>query len=273
MSNEDTTGDKELTRRSTVPTPLQSISAINKVVIALYSYKKPVMYKDISNAVGMHPVNVSQALSSSRDIGLTELSGKKGLYSLTNEGREYTRLLTAGKESEARKILRELLRTNPLWVDVIAFLDATRGQSRDPVDLALEIERRSGKQWKHIMRNRVRDSLVSILDFSEMIVKEGSKIIAVEGKQTIHFGETDIVVPERFTLKPSSIPSPTPPPSDDGFASLRGDDFTFEVRKDLDVIEFAKRQFSVWIEYVEKNLKQKKQENRQSDGVPNQITQ
>jgi DNA-binding transcriptional ArsR family regulator len=268
MSNKETMEESEPVRRARVPTPLQPISAINKAVIALYSYKKPVMYKDISNAVGMHPVNVSQALSSSRDIGLTELSGKKGLYILTNQGREYARLLTAGKESEARNLIRELLRANPIWVDIIAFLDATRGQSRDPIDLALEIERRSGKQWKQIMRNRIRDSLVSILDFSEMIVKEGSKVIAVEGKQTIRIGEAELVVPERYTTKPANIPSPLS--SDDSFASLRGDDFTFEVRKDLNVITFAKRQFSDWIEYIEKNLKEKKQENRQSDGVPNQ---
>jgi hypothetical protein len=57
---------------------------------------------------------------------------------------------------------------------------------------------------------------------------------------------------------------------EDSFANLRGDDFTFEVRKDLVAIAFAKKQFSDWIEYIENNLKRKEKESRQSGGVSNQ---
>jgi len=245
--------------RVKIARPLQPISAINKVVKVMFGYKSSVMYKDIATACNMHPVNVSQALSASRDIGITELAGRKGLYKLTKEGKEYARFLTAGKDREASSLLRRLIKQNPLWVEIIRFLDATRGQSRDPLDLVLEIERKARKQWSSTTRNILRDSLVSILDFSEIIVKEGSKIIPVGEKQIEREGEADL-----------SSELSIPPVADSEFVRLRGDDFTFEIRKDLDALEFAESQFEAWIGYIKKKLTHEKQEARQSGGVPNQ---
>ena len=245
--------------RAKIARPLQTIRVINRVVKVLFSYKRSVMYKDISQACNMHPVNVSQALSAARNIGLAELAGKKGLYTLTKEGREYSRLLTAGKEREAKNLIRDLLEKNPLWTEIITFLSATRGQSRDPLDLVLEIERKSGKQWKPLMRKRIGVSLVSILEYADMIVKEGSNIIPVGEKQIEREGELE--QPLDLFISPAA---------DREFAVLKGDDFTFEIRKDLEALEFAESQFAAWVSYLKKKLIQEKQEARQSGGVPNQ---
>jgi len=241
-----------------VARPLQPMSAINRVVSVLYNYKRSVLYKDIAAACNMHPVNVSQALSAARDLGLTELVGKKGLYNLTDPGKEYARFLTSGKENEAKSFLQGLLRANPLWVEIITFLNATRGQSRNPLDLVLEIERKAGKQWKPAMRTKLRDSLVSILEYAEMIVREGANIVPV-GKDQVPQEEV-VEVPAKVSVVSS----------EEEFARLVGDEFTFEVRRDLEAIEFAESQFTAWVNYLKKKLLKEKEEARQSGGVPNQ---
>jgi len=103
-----------------------------------------------------------------------EISG----YVLTKDGEEYARLMTAGKEGDARLFLRKVIESNPLWADIIFFLKATRGP-RDPLDLVLDIERKLGKKWAPGMRNRLRASYVSILSHVGLIQKEGSKIISL----------------------------------------------------------------------------------------------
>jgi hypothetical protein len=223
--------------------PLQSINVINKVVKVLYNYKRSVSYKDIANACNMHPVNVSQALSAAHDIGLTALAGAKGLHVLTEDGKEYVRLLTSGKEIDASILLKKMLKGNPHWTEIVTFLNAITGESRDPIDLILEIERKSGKQWKTAMRNRLRDSLVSILEFAGLIVKEGSKITSV--------GDRGLPLEQLAEEEQAELPVI---PQDRDFYLLKGDDFTFEVRKDLNAIEFAEKQFADWVAYLKKRL-------------------
>lgn len=237
--------------RKKIARPQQNIDAINTVVKVMYGYKTSVVYKDIAAACKMHPVNVSKALSAARDVGFTVLAGRKGLYDLTDEGREYARLLTAGKETEARNLTRRLIRRNPLWVEIIRFLDATRGQPRDPLDLVLEIERKTGKQWSPRSRQGLRESLISILVFAELVVKEGSKIIPVGEKQIDREDETEEI-----------SEAPILPVTESEFAMLKGDDFTFEVRKNLEVLEFAESQFAAWVNYLKRKLIQEEQEVR-----------
>jgi hypothetical protein len=255
-----------------VARPLQNMDIVNTVIVVLYRYRAPVMYKDIAVACKIHPVNVSQALSAARDIGLTELSGKKGLYTLTKDGEQYAMLITAGKCNEAKDILRNTIKKNPLWAEIIRFLNATRGQSRDPLDLILEIERITGKHWSSTTRFRLRDSLVSILESAAMVIKEGSKIIPIDNSVFEHdegYGEETSIEVRPMTQE-SQLSRKSSFELEQNFAVLRGDEFTFEVRKDLDSIEFAKKQFSDWIEHVRKKIEREKQENRQSGGVQNQ---
>ncbi|MDH5449022.1 MAG: hypothetical protein OEY24_03435 [Candidatus Bathyarchaeota archaeon] len=251
--------------RMKIARPLQNLDAVNKVVRVMYGYKTAVMYKDIASACGMHPVNVSQALSAAHDIGLTESAGRKGLYNLTSEGKDYARLLTAGKENEAKNLLKHIIRQNPLWVEIIRFLDATRGQPRDPLDLVLEIERKVGKQWSTSTRGAIRESLVSILEYAQMIVKEGPQIISV--------GEEQIETESEAEQRTEPLTPQVDTYLDSDFEFLKSSDFTFEVRKDAKAVEFAQTQFAAWITYLKKKLAEEKQDARQSGGVPNQITQ
>jgi hypothetical protein len=243
-----------------IATPIQPIETINRVVAVLYTYKRPVMYKDIAQACDMHPVNVSQSLSSARDIGLTQLAGKKGLYTTTEFGKEYARLLSFGKGEEASKVLRIILQSNPLWREILTFLQATRGQSRNPADLILEVERRTGKQWKSSMRSRIEDSLVSILEFARLVGREGSNIISLAEPDP----QLPLPRPEPEATTPTKATS-----SAKQFVRLTSDEFTFEIREDLDTIDFADSQFQAWINYLRKKLKAK-QEAQQNEGVPNQ---
>jgi len=221
-----------------IATPNQGIESINKVISVLFSYNRPAMYKDLSVPTNLHHMTVSQALSASRDLGLTTSGGKKGLYVLTNAGKEYARLLTAAKEKEAKVLLRDLIHHQPAWKEIIAFLKAIRGEARDPLDLVLDVERKLNKSWKSSARNNYRDCYVSILTYAGLIEEKGGKI----------FSLLDIEVP--LEEVPTPISELAPP----DFAILQTDDFRFEIRKDADVLPFAKSQFLAWLGYLEKKI-------------------
>jgi len=258
MSKVDNMVAKEALRPSgPIATPNQGIDSINKVLSVLFTYKRPAMYKDVAIATNLHPMTASQALSASRDLGLTTSGGKKGLYVLTNSGQEYARLLTAGKEKEAKLSLRELLQRQPAWKEIIMFLSAIRGEARDPLDLVIDIERKLNKSWSPTARNRYRDNLVSILAYASLIQKEGDKIFSLLGGEI----PSEEVTPEIVA------------PTYEDFELLQTNDFRFEIKKDPDVLAFATGQFLAWTKYLEKKIAQEKRsksQDRQSDGVPNQ---
>jgi hypothetical protein len=235
-----------------VATPIQSIEVVNELVRVMYTYKRSVMYKDLESLVQYHPANISQGLSATRDLGITRLSGGKGHYVLTEKGEDYARLITANKEAEARDCLKEIIESNPAWTDILLFLKATRGQARDPLDLVLDIERRLNKKWSPSMRNRLRASYVSLLGYAGLLQKEGSKMISLvetteEKKQTINIVEE--TSPSRSLLGAQQASSESK-----DFARLQTEDFGFEVRKNVHVIDFAKAQFLAWIEYLKKRI-------------------
>ena len=109
-----------------IATPLQPIDIINNVLEKLYSYKRPSKYNEIAIAVGIHKMTVSQALSASRDLGLTMSGGARGSYILSPEGESYTRSLTANKIDDAQEKLKEILQKAPRWNEIILFLKATK---------------------------------------------------------------------------------------------------------------------------------------------------
>lgn len=226
-----------------IATPNQSIDSINKVVSVLFTYKRPAMYKDVAIATNLHQATASQALSASRDMGLTTSGGKKGLYIMTNSGQEYARLLTAEKEKEAKLYLRELLQRQPAYKEIVMFLRAIRGEARDPLDLVIDIERKLNKSWSQHARNRYRDCLVSILAYAGLVQKEGDKIFSLFGGET----PSEEVTPETVV------------PTYEDFELLQTNDFRFEVKKDAEVLSFAKSQFLAWIEYLEKKMTSEKE--------------
>jgi len=244
-------------KQEAIASPIQSIEVINKVVKLLFSYKRSATYKDIAGPAGLHPSNVSQALSASRDLGMTNLAGKKGLYVLTKDGEDYARLIAANREDEAKHLLCEIIQKNTLWADVVAFLKATKGEARDPLDLILDVERKLGKKWSQGMRRRVRDSYVSILTYASLVKEEGEKIISLIETEIPTVKEVAEV--PQLPAQPSSTITPSSPMVKPDFEKLQSNDFYFEVRKDLSTIDFAKSQFDAWIDYVRKKLMTKEE--------------
>ena len=253
MSSAEETAGREAAAGA-IASPVQSIEAINKAVATLFTYKRPGSYKDIAAAVGMHPVTVSQALSGSRDLGLTQLAGKRGLYVLTKDGQEYARLVTAGKVRESQAYLNRVIQSNPMWDEIVSFLKATKGQKRDPMDIVLDVERKLGKQWSKTMRQSVKDGYLSVLTYTQLAKKEGDGIVSVI--------EEIPLVPEaggEAGVQATATTMATSPESKPGFARLQSEDFLFEVRKDPSVIGFVRSQFEPWLNYVESVAKAEKE--------------
>lgn len=240
-------GVDDLSHKGPIATPNQTIGSINKVISVLFTYKRPAMYKDLALATNLHNITASQALSSSRDMGLTKSGGKRGLYVLTSDGQEYARLLTAGKEIEAKQYLGKLLQRQPAYKEIIVFLSAIRGEARDPLDMVIDIERKIGKSWSPTARNRYRDCLVSILTYAGLIQKEGNKIFSILGSEE----SREEIVPEIVA------------PIAEDFELLQTNDFRFEIRKDIDVLTFAKSQFHAWIEFLEKKITEEEKSKNQ----------
>src|SRR6266487_6880332 len=92
--------------RENAPALTQAIDNVNRVVRALYIYKKEGSYKDLAGPTGLYPAIASQALSSSRDLGLTKSAGKKGWYLLSPQGVEYARYLTENRTEECQSLMK-----------------------------------------------------------------------------------------------------------------------------------------------------------------------
>lgn len=149
--------------------PIVGMDAINCAVRALYTYKRPAMYKDLATAANTSETYISSALSAARDVGLTTSAGKRGLYKLTPEGEDYATLLSYGKESECKATLRKLILKSPLWSEIITFLRVSGGQERNASDLVLDIQRKLGKKWSPSMKNKVSNAYTSILEYAGLI--------------------------------------------------------------------------------------------------------
>jgi hypothetical protein len=234
---------------------------MNLSLRALWNYKSSATYKDLATPAGLHPTVVSQALSSARDVGLTEYAGKRGLYTFTPQGKEYTRALTGGAESEAKDRLRQIILTNPRWVGIVAFLRTNVGVPRPNVDLVLDVERRLSKQWSSGMRTNVAQSLVSILEFAGLAMVESGRIISTlrpdfEGERLVadhRASVKDFSVPQPYTWAQWSVQEAQrraaermEPPKPD-FAEFKDENVVIRVRKDLQSIAFAKG----FLDYVE----------------------
>jgi len=164
-----------------VAVPTATIEQINPIIKYLFRLKKVATSEDIK---ALFPTpkpptpSIGNALSTARDIGLTTSGGKRGLYDLTNEGKEYGRYLDADKPEECPRILRESIIKNPLWKDIVDFLRATKGQETETKDLVLSVEKKLEKQWKTDMRNLVGKCYGSILSFAGLVEYQRGKMLS-----------------------------------------------------------------------------------------------
>src|SRR6266480_3001778 len=229
------------------PSPVTNIGIINITMRALWNHKASGTYKDLAGPAGVHPTVASQALSASRDLGLTQSGGKKGLYEFTPEGREYTRSLVSNRETEAREQLRAIIGNNSRWEGIIGFLKTNENLPRESLDIVVDVERKLGKQWSPIMRRRVADSLVSILEYAGLAKLDKGKLISMvkqddlPGPVTIARASVkDIsIFPSFFSQASTRTVDRTEPPRSD-FAEYRDENVIIRVRKNLPSIAFAK---------------------------------
>ncbi|MFQ6080725.1 MAG: hypothetical protein ACE5OW_03535 [Candidatus Bathyarchaeia archaeon] len=255
---------KQIRIKSTkIAAPMAGIDGIHHAVRALFAYKKPAFYKELASAASLTPVYMSASLSSARDVGLTKLAGKRGLYELTSVGDQYGRLLTFGKEADCRELLRKTILENPLWSEIIAFLRVAKGQARDPTDLVLAVEEKIGKRWSPRMRSALGNNYSSILQYAGLIKLEKGKMISQIGVEVEMKPEE---VEEVEEVEGMEAPKkPMIPTATEEFAEFRlPDSFILYVRKDLDAITFFEQQvkegsvFASWIQFIKTKIKKEK---------------
>lgn len=242
-----TKNDTRKARMSTnkIASPKALIKNINKVVRALYHYRSAAMYKDISNLVNLHPVETSKALSSSRDLGLTKLAGKKGLYVLTEKGKDYARLIDVRNESESRKLLKQIILENPRWSMIVTFLRINRENPTDIIHLVTDVEKKLDKKWGSRMREMVARSYSSILEYAGLIRLEGTRITSLLEEVEKPTGPT--VVPAEVSQIPAEKIEPLLP----GFAEFKLENIYLRVRMDTDSIKLARD----FLDVLDKRLK------------------
>ena len=239
--------DTRKARKSTIKisSPKALITNINKVVRALYHYKSAAMYKDISNLVNLHPVETSKALSSSRGLDLTKLAGKRGLYVLSEKGKDYARLIDVGNESESRKLLKQIILENPRWAMIVTFLRINREKPTDIIYLVADVEKKLDKKWSSRMRDMVARSYSSILEYAGLIRLEGTRITSLLEEVEKPTG------PTALPTEVSQIPAEEIEPLLPGFAEFKLENVHLRVRMDIDSIKLARD----FLDVLDKRLK------------------
>jgi len=263
--NQEEIEASESTLRDSPPSPVANIDSINLALRALWNHKSSATYKDLATPAGLHPTAVSQALSAGRDIGLTAYAGKRGLYTFTSGGREYTRALTGGAEAEAKDRLELIILNNPRWAGIIAFLRTNTGVPRPAIDLVFDVERKLSKQWSSGMRANVAQSIVSILGYAGLVKVESGKIVSqlkqdtnwpIQAEVIDRASVRDPIFSNNSTHDLSSLLKESarlaeriePPRAD--FADYKDQNTIIRVRKDLHSIATAKS----FLDFVEANL-------------------
>lgn len=248
---------KKYKKTTKIATPSVGIDGVNHAVRALRAYKEPATYKDLAKGAGLHPVYMSQSLSASRDLGLTQYAGKRGLYKFTSDGEEYARFLSYGQESDCKALLKKVILDDPPWSEIIRFLRMSEGQERDPLLLVGDIEGKLGKQWSPSMRNGYANAYTSILEFAGLIRVEGGKIVSK--------------LPSEPEEKPERGKIPPPPPPEEYLEFSIADSFRVVVRKDIDSLGFFEDQvkessiFTPWIKHEKKKLQKTDSEKGDQD--------
>ena len=249
-----------------IAAPMAGIDGIHHAVRALFAYKKPAFYKELASAASLTPVYMSASLSSARDIGLTKLAGKRGLYELTSVGDQYGRLLTFGKEADCRELLGKTILENPLWSEIIAFLRVAKGQARDPTDLVLAVEEKLGKRWSPRMRSALANNYSSILRYAGLIKLEKGKMISQIGVEVeMKPEEVEEVEELKGVEEIKALKKPAIPSAPEEFAEIRlPDSFVLYVRKDLDAIKYFEQQvkegsfLASWIQLIKTKIEKEK---------------
>lgn len=275
---------------SKIATLSAGIDGINQAVRALYSYKKPATYKDLAIGAGLSFIYMSQSLSASRDIGLAELAGKRGLYQLTEAGTKYTRFLSYGNDDKAKELLKEILPKLPNWAEIMKFLRMNFKQERSPLSLVADVESKLGKHWTDSLRTTYANNYLSVLRFAGLIDPSGSGIISL-----LDAGEEpqNLISQEKDLNSSFTVNNPQTPISDsvsiirnDGYAEFSiPESFKVYVSKNLEALIFFESQikpnsiFAPWIQQLKqkiegpkKSIEKTKMEKNPENSLSNWVT-
>lgn len=255
-----TAEEREIGKTTNIATPSVGIEGVNHAVRALWAYKDPATYKDLAKGANLHPVYMSQSLSATRDAGLAELAGKRGLYKLTAVGLEYARYLSYSEEPKCKELLKKVLLDNPLWSEILRFLRMSAGQGRDPLAMVADVEGKLGKRWSPSMRAGYAKAYISILEHAGLIKMEGQKMVSqIEMEEKPLTPETTRgVSPQKESILPSALEEY----AEFSIAEL----FRVYVWKSKDSLEFFEKQvkensiFIPWLEHERKKLEEESPE-------------
>jgi len=240
-----------------VACPTVGMESVVKTVKALFSFRKSAGYKEVAAAAGIHPAHVSKSLSTAKEIGLAK-TPHRGLYELTSDGAEYARSITIGKQEESQRVLQLCIMRNPLWKDILAFLETRRTLEKpvEWVELAADVERRVGKRWSQSMREQTGRFLMSILAEAKLVDFEGNVIFSLLSSEEIgrpqsqRLGAYDRVQPSQQSAQEMSTAKGEYRTVD------YSPDFVIRVRVDRGSIEFLEKyvesSLGLWLERVRK---------------------
>jgi hypothetical protein len=252
---------EDIERTTRIATLSAGIDGINQAVRALFSYKDSATYKDLAKGANLHPVYMSQCLSASRDVGLAELAGKRGLYKLTKNGEEYARFLSYGEEDKAREVLKGILLKHPSWSEIMKFLRMGYKQERSALSLVADVEGKLGKHWTQSLRSVYANNYVSVLKSADLVDVSGENIVS----KVSELGEPQPIKPSASTEMGTRQPQVAPPSSEEYSEFSIPDSFKVFVRRTVEALSFFEGQvkegsiFVPWIQHekskVTTNLK------------------
>lgn len=160
-----------------IAVPHVSFESVKKTIIGLYAFKKPGTAKKIKGLSGINQTNTSKALSIAQGLNLVQSTKTRGEYDLTENGRKFGRLLSFEREKDASKFLREVIMNSSDWDEIVAFLRASIGSTRDYLDLVFHVESRLDKNWTPRMRKYLASNYKSFLAFAGFIDSEEEKLV------------------------------------------------------------------------------------------------
>ncbi len=182
--------------KSSIAIPHVSLEAAKKAVMALYAFKKPGSAKDLTEMAGINKTNTSKALSVARSLGfVTEID--RGVYDLTDGGKQLAQALGYNKEEQAESIIRNAIMTRSEWEEVIAFVRTCVSEPKDPLDLVQHIEFRLDKNWTKSMRNSLASTYKSVLIGAGLIDPSDAMIVPLLDFESLGISDDNTqIIPE-----------------------------------------------------------------------------
>jgi predicted transcriptional regulator len=161
-----------------VVVPTMSIESVRDTLRAVYSIKKPVSAKDLYTLAGLSQQNASTCLGIALSLGFVVEAEGRGVYELTDDGKNFVRFLEFAKEEKAKALVRNAILQKNDWAETVSFLRINKGKTRKYSDLVLYVESKADKQLTKEVRRKVAGALRSILIYSQLIEDNPDELVS-----------------------------------------------------------------------------------------------